>query len=227
MGTTLDGTSTWSTPTTTSSASRSSGSTSLRRERAGELARRAAREPGLLGGHPLRRPDRDPHGLADVLVRDGRRGARGARRRAARGPQDDARDRSAAPHGAPQDLLEEVLRPRGRGVRGLHPRRRALASSTGRSPRASSTSSSEISRELPIRFLCSIFTVPQEDAPELIRWGDKMIANQDPDLSAAVADRSTPRRTATCPSAPPLAYEVWAYADRQRESRLGRSRPTT
>ena len=27
----------------------------------------------------------------------------------------------------------------------------------------------EISRELPIRFLCSIFTVPQEDAPQLIR----------------------------------------------------------
>jgi cytochrome P450 len=30
----------------------------------------------------------------------------------------------------------------------------------------------EISRELPIRFLCAIFTVPQEDAPMLIRWGD-------------------------------------------------------
>ena len=30
---------------------------------------------------------------------------------------------------------------------------------------------SEISRELPIRFLCSIFTVPQEDAPALIEWG--------------------------------------------------------
>src|SRR5437879_9669302 len=40
---------------------------------------------------------------------------------------------------------------------------------------------SEISRELPIRFLCSIFTVPQEDAPALIQWGDKMIANQDPE----------------------------------------------
>ena len=48
---------------------------------------------------------------------------------------------------------------------------------------------SEISRELPIRFLCSIFTVPQEDAPELIRWGDKMIANQDPELSDAVLDQ--------------------------------------
>ena len=48
---------------------------------------------------------------------------------------------------------------------------------------------SEISRDLPIRFLCSIFTVPQEDAPKLIAWGDNMIANQDPDLSAAVVDK--------------------------------------
>ena len=48
---------------------------------------------------------------------------------------------------------------------------------------------SEISRELPIRFLCSIFTVPQEDAPQLIEWGDQMIANQDPDLSAAVESK--------------------------------------
>ena len=91
-----------------------------------ELARRAGRQQGLLGGHPLRRPDRRPHGLADLLVRDRRGGARGAGRRAARGPQDHARDRSAAPHRAPQDLHEEVLGPRCRGLRGLHPRRRAF-----------------------------------------------------------------------------------------------------
>src|SRR5437867_1953641 len=42
----------------------------------------------------------------------------------------------------------------------------------------------EISRELPIRFLCSIFTVPQDDAPQLIRWGDEMIGNLDPELAA-------------------------------------------
>ena len=47
----------------------------------------------------------------------------------------------------------------------------------------------EISRDLPIRFLCSIFTVPQEDAPQLISWGDQMIANQDPEYSRAVVDR--------------------------------------
>src|SRR6266545_3964427 len=47
----------------------------------------------------------------------------------------------------------------------------------------------EISRELPIRFLCAIFEVPQGDAPQLIEWGDALIGNQDPEYSAAVVDQ--------------------------------------
>lgn len=78
----------------------------------------------------------------------------------------------------------------------------------------------EISRELPIRFLCSIFTVPQEDAPQLIRWGDQMIANQDPELSAAVIDRVDTEAYRNLPFRSPTAYDVFAYADRQRDLRL-------
>ncbi len=79
----------------------------------------------------------------------------------------------------------------------------------------------EISRELPIRFLCSILSVPQEDAPALIHWGDQMIANQDPDLAAVVVDREDTEAYRLLPFRSPTAYEVWAYADRQRELRLG------
>jgi cytochrome P450 len=79
---------------------------------------------------------------------------------------------------------------------------------------------SEISRELPIRFLCSIFTVPQEDAPQLISWGDRMIANQDPELSDAVPDMVDTEEYRFLPFRSPAAYEVWAYADRQRELRF-------
>jgi cytochrome P450 len=79
---------------------------------------------------------------------------------------------------------------------------------------------SEISRELPIRFLCSIFTVPQEDAPELIRWGDQMIANQDPDIAAVVVDREDTEAYRLFPFRSPVALEVFAYADRQRDLRL-------
>jgi cytochrome P450 len=79
---------------------------------------------------------------------------------------------------------------------------------------------SEISRELPIRFLCSIFTVPQNDAPQLIAWGDKMIANQDPELSAAVVDKVDTEAYRLLPFRSPIALEVFAYADRQRDERI-------
>jgi cytochrome P450 len=78
----------------------------------------------------------------------------------------------------------------------------------------------EISRELPIRFLCSIFTVPQDDAPQLITWGDQMIANQDPELSAAQVDLLEARDHRLLPFRSPAALEVFAYADRQRDQRL-------
>jgi cytochrome P450 len=80
---------------------------------------------------------------------------------------------------------------------------------------------SEISRELPIRFLCSIFTVPQDDAPELIAWGDQMIANQDPEFSRAVVDKEDTEAYRFLPFRSPSALEVWAYADSQRDERLG------
>jgi cytochrome P450 len=78
----------------------------------------------------------------------------------------------------------------------------------------------EISRELPIRFLCSIFTVPQEDAPKLIRWGDQMIANQDPDIASVVYERDDTEEYRFLPFRSPVALEVFEYADRQRGQRL-------
>jgi cytochrome P450 len=79
---------------------------------------------------------------------------------------------------------------------------------------------SEISRELPIRFLCAIFTVPQDDAPMLIRWGDAMIGNQDPEFSAAVVDQVDTEEFKYLPFRSPTAHDVFAYADRQRDLRL-------
>ena len=61
--------------------------------------------------------------------------------------------------------------------------------------------------------------MPQDDAPQLIAWGDKMIANQDPDLSAAVVDRVDTEEYRHLPFRSPAALEVWSYADRQRELR--------
>ena len=74
----------------------------LVRPAAGRGARRLASGGGaqrrLLGGHPLRRPHRRAHGLADLLV-GGRRGlAGGARRRTDRDPQVDAGDGPPSAH---------------------------------------------------------------------------------------------------------------------------------
>jgi cytochrome P450 len=76
-----------------------------------------------------------------------------------------------------------------------------------------------ISRELPIRFLCSIFTVPQADAPQLISWGDTMIANQDHELSAAVIDKVDTEAYRLLPFRSPVARDVFAYADAQADQR--------
>ena len=78
----------------------------------------------------------------------------------------------------------------------------------------------KISRELPIRFLCSIFTVPQEDAPQLISWGDQMIANQDPDLARVQVGVQDTEAYRLLPFRSPAALEVFAYADRQRDQRM-------
>jgi cytochrome P450 len=79
---------------------------------------------------------------------------------------------------------------------------------------------SEISRELPIRFLCTIFTVRQDDAPKLISWGDQMIANQDPDLSRLVVDKDDTEEYRNLQFRSPAALEVFEYARRQRDDRL-------
>jgi cytochrome P450 len=79
---------------------------------------------------------------------------------------------------------------------------------------------SEISRELPIRFLCTIFTVPQDDAPKLISWGDQMIANQDPELARLVVDKDDTEEYRNLQFRSPAALEVFEYARRQRDDRL-------
>lgn len=78
----------------------------------------------------------------------------------------------------------------------------------------------EVAKELPIRFLCAIFTVPQDDAPRLIRWGDAMIGNQDPEFTHAVVDKVDTEEFKYLPFRSPIALEMFEYAHRQRDSRL-------
>ena len=82
----------------------------------------------------------------------------------------------------------------------------------------------EISRELPIRFLCTIFEVPQQDAPRLIEWGDALIGNQDPEYSAAVVDRVDTEEFKYLQFRSPIAQKVFDYAAEQRDLSLDEPR---
>ena len=82
----------------------------------------------------------------------------------------------------------------------------------------------EVAKELPIRFLCAIFTVPQEDAPMLIRWGDAMIGNQDPEFTHAVVDQTDTEEFRDLPFRSPVALEMFEYAHRQRDERFAEPR---
>ena len=80
----------------------------------------------------------------------------------------------------------------------------------------------EVSRELPIRMLCRILGVPEEDAGELVEWGDALISNADPEFSLAVIDQVDTEEFRLLPFRSPAARAVFDYASHIRKERLRR-----
>lgn len=80
----------------------------------------------------------------------------------------------------------------------------------------------EVSRELPIRMLCRILGVPEEDAGELVEWGDALISNADPEFSMAVIDQVDTEEFRLLPFRSPAARAVFDYASHIRAERLRR-----
>ena len=54
----------------------------------------------------------------------------------------------------------------------------------------------------------------------LIRWGDAMIGNQDPEFTSAVVDKVDTEEYRNLPFRSPIALEMFEYAHRQRDLRL-------
>jgi cytochrome P450 len=72
----------------------------------------------------------------------------------------------------------------------------------------------EIAKMLPIRVLCEILGVPQEDNGRLIEWGDKMIANTDPDMGGVHPGSPESAEYRLLPFRSPTALELFEYGHR-------------
>jgi len=71
----------------------------------------------------------------------------------------------------------------------------------------------EIARELPIRMLCRLLGVPEDDASDLVAWGDQMISNADPEYTPVVIDKMDTEEYRLLPFRSPAALEVFRYAE--------------
>ena len=71
----------------------------------------------------------------------------------------------------------------------------------------------EIARELPIRLLCRLVGVPEEDAGQLVEWGDQMISNADPEYTPVVVDKMDTEEYRLLPFRSPAALEMFRYAE--------------
>lgn len=71
----------------------------------------------------------------------------------------------------------------------------------------------EIARELPIRMMCRLLGVPEDDASDLVAWGDQMISNADPEYTPVVVDRMDTEEYRLLPFRSPAALEVFRYAE--------------
>lgn len=77
----------------------------------------------------------------------------------------------------------------------------------------------EFARELPIRMLCRLLGVPDQDSTRMVDWADQMIANTDPEFSRFVVDRDDTDEYRLLPFRSPAAREVFDYAERAANER--------
>ncbi|HET9602496.1 MAG TPA: cytochrome P450 [Acidimicrobiales bacterium] len=82
----------------------------------------------------------------------------------------------------------------------------------------------DVARALPIRMLCAVLGLPDEDATQLFEWADAVIYNADPDYSDLISDRDDTSSYRLLPFRSPVSLEVFAYFERLAAAR--RRHPT-
>jgi cytochrome P450 len=79
----------------------------------------------------------------------------------------------------------------------------------------------EVSADFPIRVLVRLLGVPDEDADQLIEWGNRMIGNTDPEYADVLADSADSEAYRNLPFRSPAALEVFRYGRRLAMDRRG------
>ena len=69
----------------------------------------------------------------------------------------------------------------------------------------------DIAADFPIRVLAQLLDVPESDIPQLIKWGNKMVGNQDPEHADVLADSPESEMYRDLPFRSPAALEVFKY----------------
>jgi cytochrome P450 len=76
-----------------------------------------------------------------------------------------------------------------------------------------------VAAAVPIKVLCRLLAVPEQDEGLLIRLGDQMIANTDPDLASVLLDGGQSEQYRLLPFRSPAAAEMLGYSRRLAEAR--------
>jgi cytochrome P450 len=78
-----------------------------------------------------------------------------------------------------------------------------------------------VSADFPIQVLARLLDVPAERTPQLIAWGNEMVANTDPDYAKIRLDDPESEKYKHLPFRSPTVLDVWAYGNELREARIG------
>lgn len=78
-----------------------------------------------------------------------------------------------------------------------------------------------VSADFPIQVLARLLDVPAERTPQLIAWGNEMVANTDPDYAKVRLDDPESAKYKHLPFRSPTVLDVWAYGNELREARIG------
>lgn len=79
----------------------------------------------------------------------------------------------------------------------------------------------EVAADFPIRVLARLMDVPDGDIGQLIRWGNRMVGNTDPEHADVLLDSPESEQFRLLPFRSPAALEVWAYGDELARQRKG------